>query len=112
MKKFTINCEFGGTVAPFTIYIGKPEEKHHPIQFQAKWLSDNRGGNIPAEVMDGLSKIKDIAEKNNVDFEELCTYALQAALTSNAQNPDKVAQQQQQQEQVQQQQAPTDQTPA
>lgn len=93
MKKFTINCQFGGTSAPFTIYIGHPETKHHPVQFQAKWLSDNRGGTIPAEVMDGLSKIKDIAEKNGVDFEELCSYALQAAISSAAQNPDKIAQQ-------------------
>jgi hypothetical protein len=99
MKKFTINCQFGGTVAPFTIYIGKPNEKNHPLQFQAKWLADNRGGSIPAEVMDGLSKIKEIAEKNGVDFEELCAYALQAAITASAPSPDKVTQQQSQPEQ-------------
>lgn len=95
MKKFTINCQFGGTVAPFTIYIGKPNDKNHPLQFQAKWLSDNRGGSIPTEVMEGLSKIKEIAEKNGVDFEELCAYALQAAITASSPSPDKVTQQQQ-----------------
>jgi hypothetical protein len=39
MKKFTINCDFGGQMSPFAIYIGKPEGAHHPLHFQADWLS-------------------------------------------------------------------------
>lgn len=79
MKKFTINCDFGGQIAPFAIYIGQPEQGHHPLHFQADWLSKNRGGTIPSAVMDAISKLKDLAEKNNVSFEELCVYALGAA---------------------------------
>ena len=79
MKKFTINCLFGSTKAPFTVYIGTPETQHHPLHFQAEWLSKERGGTIPAEVMDSISKMKELAEKNNVSFEELCAYALEAA---------------------------------
>jgi hypothetical protein len=79
MKKFTVPCDFGGSKAPFTIYIGSPEEKHHPLHFQADWLSKERGGTIPAEVMDSIAKLKDLAEKNNVSFEDLCVYALGAA---------------------------------
>jgi hypothetical protein len=79
MKKFTINAQFGGQTSPVEIYIGKPEAKHHPIQFQADWLSKERGGSIPAEVMDSLQKLRELADKNGVPFEELCTYALEAA---------------------------------
>lgn len=76
MKKFTINCDFGGQMSPFTIYIGQPEANHHPLHFQADWLSKQRGGTIPAEVMDAIAKLKDLADKNNVSLEELCVYAL------------------------------------
>jgi hypothetical protein len=79
MKKFTINCSFGGATSPFTVYIGNPDPKHHPIHFQSDWLAKERGGNIPQEVMDSLQKLLDLSIKNNVSFEELCTYALKAA---------------------------------
>ncbi len=79
MKKFTINCQFGGSTGNFTVYIGNPEGEHHPLHFQADWLSKERGGTIPQKVMDSLAKLKEISEKNNVSFEELCEYALRAA---------------------------------
>lgn len=79
MKKFTVPCNFGGQQAPFTIYIGEPKEGNHPIQNQADWLSKERGGTVPAEVMESLAKLKELADKNNVSFEELCVYALGAA---------------------------------
>jgi len=79
MKKFTINCDFGGQIAPFTIYLGQPEPGHHPLHFQGEWLSKERGGTIPAQVMDAIAKLKDLSEKNQVSFEELCVYALGAA---------------------------------
>ncbi len=79
MKKFTINCDFGGQMAPFAIYIGDPEPGHHPLHFQADWLSQQRGGTIPPEVMDAIAKLKELADKNNVSLEELCVYSLGAA---------------------------------
>jgi hypothetical protein len=79
MKKFSVNCDFGGQSSPFAVYIGVPEGSHHPLHFQADWLSKNRGGTIPQEFMDAISKLKTIAEKNNVSLEELCVYALGAA---------------------------------
>ena len=53
--------------------------KHHPLHFQSNWLSKERGGSIPGEVMDSIAKLKDIADQNNVSFEDLCVYALGAA---------------------------------
>ena len=79
MKKFTVPCDFGGQKSPFTIYIGDPESKHHPLHFQSNWLSKERGGTIPGEVMDSIAKLKEIADQNNVSFEDLCVYALGAA---------------------------------
>lgn len=79
MKKFSITCSFGGTSAPFSVYLGAPEKGHHPLQFQADWLSKERGGTIPQSVMDSLAKLQEISERNNVPFEELCEYAMQAA---------------------------------
>ena len=66
-------------MSPFSIYIGIPEKGHHPLHFQADWLSKERGGTIPAEIMDAIGRLKDLAEKNNVSLEELCVYSLGTA---------------------------------
>lgn len=76
MKKFTITCDFGGTQAPFSIYIGDPHPEHHPLHFQAEWLASNRGGTIPGDVMDSVERLYKLSKKNKVSFEELCVYAL------------------------------------
>ncbi len=79
MKKFSVNCDFGGQIAPFSVYIGAPEGTHHPLHFQADWLSKTRGGNVTQEIMESIIKLKDIADRNNVLLEDLFTYALGAA---------------------------------
>jgi hypothetical protein len=76
MKKFKIPCDFGGTKAPFDLYVGNPSNDLHPLHFQQQWLTNQRGGSIPKEVMDSFQKLHNIAKENNVDFEELCMYAL------------------------------------
>ena len=76
MKKFSINCDFGGQIAPFTVYIGLPKPGNHALDHQAKWLGSNRQGTIPAEVMDAIAKLQELADKNGVLLEELCVYAL------------------------------------
>jgi hypothetical protein len=76
MKKFIVNCSFNGQMSPFPIYIGEPEPSHHPLHFQADWLSKERGGTIPAEVMDAVSQLQELAKKNNVPLDELAVYAL------------------------------------
>jgi hypothetical protein len=78
MKKFKIPCTFNGSTSPVTFYIGTPEKDHHPIQFQAEWLSKERGGTVPPEVMKSLEELKALSDKNGVPFEELCAYALES----------------------------------
>lgn len=84
MKKFTVPCDFGGQKAPFDVYIGNPKPGNHPLQNQANWLSKERGGTIPQEVMESFQKLLDLADKNNVSFEDLCVYALNVAGQQNA----------------------------
>lgn len=79
MKKFTIPCDFNGQKAPFDFYIGEPKEGNHPIQNQAAWLSKERGGAVPQEVMDSFAKLLKLAKENGVSFEELCAYAMEEA---------------------------------
>ena len=79
MKKFSVPCDFNGARSPFTIYIGSPKQDRHPIFFQSDWLSKERGGTIPQEVMESLTKLKELSEKNGVPFEDLCVYALGTA---------------------------------
>jgi|GEM_PF-833399 len=79
MKKFSVPCDFNGVKSPFTIYIGSARQDHHPLHFQSDWLSKDRGGTIPQEIMDSLTKLRDLAKKNGVKFEDLCVYALGAA---------------------------------
>jgi len=79
MKKFTIPCDFGDKKAPFDVYIGLPAKGRHPLEFQAKWLSKERGGVIPSDVMESFQKLYDLSQKNGVSFEDLCVYALEAA---------------------------------
>ncbi|WP_038560231.1 DUF2610 domain-containing protein [Neorickettsia helminthoeca] len=89
MKKFTVPCQFGNQTSPFTIYIGSPKRDTHPIYNQANWLSKERGGTVPQTVMDSLSKLRELAEENNVSFEDLCVYALKIAECQETQNSEK-----------------------
>ena len=77
MRKFTINCEFGANQAPFDLYIGKPKSGNHPLQFQNGWLGKNRGGSVPKSVMKSFEELMYIAEENDVNFEELCAFAVE-----------------------------------
>ena len=79
MRKFSINCDFGGQLAPFDIFIGQPEQGHHPLHFQADWLQKQRGGTILPEVMDAIAKLQTLAQENGVPLEDLCVYALGSA---------------------------------
>lgn len=78
-KAFEFDCDFGGQKSKFKFYIGEPEQGHHPLHFQADWLSKERNGTVPAEVMDAISKLHELSKKNNVSLEDLAVYALGSA---------------------------------
>jgi hypothetical protein len=99
MKKFTVVCDFqGGQKSPFDFYIGAPEPTHHPIHCQAAWLSSTRGGTPPADIMESLQKLYTLANENNMDFEELCFYAMSNATQDKDNNVDDPAEEEEQPE--------------
>ena len=77
VKKFNANCTFGSQVVPVTLYVGNPAIGSHPLNFQSKWLSQEKGGNIPLSIMNSFAKLAEIAEKNRVPFEDLCAYVIE-----------------------------------
>lgn len=79
VKKLSLPCSFGGAQQNVDFYIGEPKIEIHPIQNQSKWLSSEKGGNVVPDVMESLTRIKKIAEENNVAFDEICAYAIESA---------------------------------
>ena len=77
VQKFTTHCDFNGTKAPVTLYIGNPSPNSHPLAFQNKWLEKEKGGNVPEEIMESFLKLKEIAETSHISFEELCQYVVE-----------------------------------
>ena len=88
MKRFSINCQINGQLAPFHVYVGEPDPSKHPLQNQSNWLSSEKGGSIPQEVMDSFAKLHKISKENNVPFEDLCVYALETANKDEEKGPD------------------------
>ncbi|GAA1403598.1 DUF2610 domain-containing protein [Catellatospora coxensis] len=79
-----IPCDFGGRRLPFPIYAGEPVLDAHPLEQQAAWLERERGGTVPAEVMESFAKLRVIAADNDVDFGELTAYAMNEALSQQS----------------------------
>ena len=77
VKKFTANCNINGSNQPFTLYIGVPYPESHPLMFQSRWLSSERGGTVPKDVMDSFEKLQKIANEGKIPFEDLCAYVIE-----------------------------------
>ncbi|GAB4138825.1 MAG: hypothetical protein Tsb009_07300 [Planctomycetaceae bacterium] len=82
MKKFTIPCDFAGVTAPFDVYITETPPDVDPLGDQARWLWEERGGVIPEDVRESFRKLRKLAAKNNVSFQDLCVYALKQTNTN------------------------------
>jgi len=84
VKKFTANCHFqNGNTYPVVLFVGSPANGSHPLGFQSKWLSSEKGGTIPNEVMESFEKLQKIAEETNVPFEDLCSYVIEEINNNN-----------------------------
>lgn len=75
--KFDLPCSFGGTVSMVSFYIGDPESSHNPIGHQANWLSKERGGSVPPQVMDALQEAQQIAKKNGVPLTQMMNVVME-----------------------------------
>jgi hypothetical protein len=76
VKKFTVSCDFAGKKIPVTFFVGNAAIGSHPIGFQSNWLGKEKGGVVPEKLMNSLMQLKEIADKNKVSFEDLCTYVI------------------------------------
>lgn len=79
MKSFGIPCDFNGQKQTVLFYIGNPHPEQHAIHFQSTWLSSVKGGMVPSDIMESISKLQELATKHKVSFEELCYYAINVA---------------------------------
>ena len=79
VKNFVIPCIINGAQSPFTLFIGDPAEEKHPLYFQNEYLRASKNGSVPQDVMEAVQKLKNLADKQNVAFEELCYYAINVA---------------------------------
>lgn len=79
VKHFSIPCDFGGQKQFVLFAIGTPNAEQHPIHFQSSWLASTKGGVVPSDIMESISKLQTLAIKHKVPFEDLCYYAINIA---------------------------------
>ena len=85
------NLKNYGQKIPVTFYIGDAAKGNHPIGFQSNWLSKEKGGMVPKELMDSLMRLKEIADTQKVSFEDLCSYVISEIQLSQSTPPDKIS---------------------
>ena len=90
MKMFVIPCDVAGVKVPVQFYILPGKAGYQGLLDQFRWIKEYRGVDVSADVQDSLKKLNEIAVENNVDFLELCTYALNYP-TENKQDKKQVA---------------------
>ena len=73
VRKFSLNCKVGGVESPIDFYVGNPQETSHPIGFQMKYLNQ-RGVEIPENVVNSMASLNEIAKRNRIPFEDLIQY--------------------------------------
>ncbi|MBX3322688.1 MAG: DUF2610 domain-containing protein [Phycisphaeraceae bacterium] len=74
--KFTVPFDFEGRKIPIAIYLHKGPRGYRGLQEQFIWWREYRRGIVPPDVEDSFRRLNDIARENNVDFADLCVYAL------------------------------------
>ncbi len=82
VHKFTAKCDFSGKKVPVTLYIGNPSPNTHPLEFQNRWLSKEKGGAVPHDIMESFTKLQQISNESKVSFEELCKYVIEELRSS------------------------------
>ena len=88
MRRFTLKATYPEIgQKDFFVYIEFPHLEFHPLRFQTLWLKQVREGTIIKEVSESLRKLKTIAYNDQVNFADLCTYALGTAKGPTADKP-------------------------
>jgi serine/threonine protein kinase/TPR repeat protein len=76
IKRFTIPCKIGGSTFPVHVYVFEVFPWRHPLETQFCYFKEERGFDLPKDVMDSFERLHKISKENNVSFTDLCVYAL------------------------------------
>ena len=84
MKRFNFTYDLNGVRYPNPVFITNVPWPKDPLEDQARYLEDLNGGTIPPEVRESFRKLHKIAYENNVSYIDLCVYAMNANIVSDA----------------------------
>jgi hypothetical protein len=76
MKRFTIPAVFNGLKYKFHIYISNVPWPKDPLEDQARWLEEERGGTIPEDIRESFRKLHKKAHETNQSYIDLCVAEL------------------------------------
>lgn len=78
-KGFIFPCRLNGYEVKVAIFVSDaiPDDRGNPMfNEQVRWLKDDLGLVVPADIRDSMKKLAEIAKENAVSLVELATYAL------------------------------------
>jgi hypothetical protein len=79
--KIKITYSVQGSVQEMDMYIGNPkDDAPHPLHYQNKWLEDTKNASVSKDLMDSIAKLYQLSKKNNANFEELLSYAMESSI--------------------------------
>jgi hypothetical protein len=77
IRRFTVPCKIGNVDNfPVHVYVYEIFPWRHPLETQYRYFKEERGFDLPKEVMDSFERLHKIARENKVSFTELCVNAL------------------------------------
>lgn len=80
VTKIKVTYSEQGSIQEMNMYVGKPkDDSPHPLHYQNKWLESTKNASVSKDLMDSIAKLYTLAKKNNADFEELLSYALESS---------------------------------
>jgi tetratricopeptide (TPR) repeat protein len=71
-RSFTLIPDFGGIKYGFEVYITNVAWPKHPLEDQARWLKEVRGGTISQDIMDVFTRLNKQAHDTNKTLIEVC----------------------------------------
>jgi TPR repeat protein len=77
IKRFTVQCKIGDSgTFPVHVYIYEVFNWSHPLETQFRYFKEERGFDLPKDVMDSFERLYKIAKENNMSFTDLCVDAM------------------------------------
>ncbi len=77
IKRITVTCKIGEAHLsyPVHVYFFEVFPWRHPLETQFRYFREERGFDLPKDVMDTFERVYKISKEKSVSFTELCEYA-------------------------------------